>query len=250
MFSISFIAGVKTFLLFILPLPGLTANSGRAIASFSKAKSVAVKIHQGYERTLYCDCAYIGKKVDLKSCGYVPRRESKRASRLEWEHVVPAEAFGNAFREWREGDSACVRKGRRYRGRKCAEKNPEFARMEADLHNIWPEVGELNGLRSNFSMAELGAEKEPRSDFGECRVKLESRKFEPEPQAKSRVARAYFYMEQAYPGRGIISDKNRKLYEAWDRLHPVDSWECERARRIEAAGGNKNPVLQDRCRQP
>lgn len=29
---------------------------------------------------------------------------------MEWEHIVPAENFGRAFREWRVGDPACVNK--------------------------------------------------------------------------------------------------------------------------------------------
>ncbi len=119
--------------------------------------------------------------------------------------------------------------------------------MEGDLYNLWPEIGELNGLRSNYSMAELGAEKDKRSQFGGCKVKIEDRKFEPMPSAKGRVARVYFYMDQAYPGRGVISEKNRKLFEAWDRLHPVDSLECERARKIEKIQKNKNPILESRC---
>jgi deoxyribonuclease-1 len=29
-----------------------------------------------------------------------------------------------------------------------------------------------------------------------------------------------------------ISDKQRKLFEAWDRADPTDAWELERERRI------------------
>jgi deoxyribonuclease-1 len=184
----------------------------------------------------------------LKSCGYKIHKDPKRAERLEWEHVVPAEAFGHSFVEWREGSNQCVHRGKRFKGRKCAQNNPAFARMEADLYNLWPEVGELNGLRNNFSMAELGAEKSGQGDFGGCKAKIEDRKFEPMPQAKGRVARVYLYMDQAYPGRGIISDKNKKLFEAWDKLHPVDAWECRRAKKIEAIQGNENPILKQRCK--
>jgi deoxyribonuclease-1 len=160
--------------------------------------------------------------------------------------VVPAEAFGQSFADWRDGNAHCIRHGKKYKGRKCAENNPEFARIEADLYNLWPEVGELNGLRNNYSMAELGAEKMG-GDFGGCKAKIEDKKFEPMPSAKGRVARVYLYMDQSYPGRGIVSDKNRKLFEAWDRLHPVDTWECQRAKRIEDIQGNANPMLKGRC---
>ena len=51
------------------------------------------------------------------------------------------------------------------------------------------------------------------------------------------------YMDKAYPGKGIISQSNQKLFEAWDKLDPVDDWERERARRIEAVQGNRNPFI-------
>jgi deoxyribonuclease-1 len=62
-------------------------------------------------------------------------------------------------------------------------------------------------------------------------------------------------MEWAYPGHGIISRSNQKLFAAWDKEDPVDDWERERARRIEAIQGNRNPfiwveVLSDRSTPP
>ena len=51
-------------------------------------------------------------------------------------------------------------------------------------------------------------------------------------------------MDWAYPGHGIISKKNRKLFEAWDKGDPVDAWECERCGRIEGIQGNENPFVK------
>jgi deoxyribonuclease-1 len=233
--------------LFLLPLSSPAAGNEK-IASFREAKRLAAGIHREHPYTIYCGCRYAGKKIDLASCGYRPRKDTKRARRLEWEHVVPAENFGRAFVEWREGSARCVRKGRRYKGRKCAETNPEFNHMEGDLYNLWPEVGELNGLRNNYSMEALGgAEKNPGSSFGGCRAVVAGRKFEPMDLAKGIVARVYLYMDQAYPGKGIVSGKNRKLFEAWDKTFPPDAWECKRAGLIRKIQGNGNPVLEARC---
>lgn len=228
----------------IVMSPSVFAKNTR-IAKFEDAKKHLWKIHEEQSQTLYCGCKYSGKLVDLKSCGYTPVRMAGRAAKIEWEHVVPAEAFGQSFKEWRMGSPLCVKHGRKTRGRKCAEKaNPEFAKMSADLYNLWPEIGELNALRSNFSMAEL-----PSSQFvfGECKAKILDRKFEPMDSAKGIVARTYMYMEKEYPGRGVISDKNQKLFEAWDKLHPVTPWECKRAQKIEAIQGSPNPILKERC---
>ncbi|MBW1781249.1 MAG: endonuclease, partial [Deltaproteobacteria bacterium] len=43
--------------------------------------------------------------------------------------------------------------------------------------------------------------------------------------------------------------KNRKLFKAWDIEHPVDSWECERRRRIEKIQGNENPFIKKNCQE-
>lgn len=215
---------------------------------FREAKRVAVELHAKRGTTLYCRCRYVGKQVDWASCDYRPARDSVRAKRIEWEHVVPAEAFGQSFIEWREGGPRCRRKGHTYRGRKCAEKNPEFKRMEGDLYNLFPEDGEVNGLRSNFSMAEIGTlGRMAGISFGGCKARIFESKFEPMDFAKGTVARAYLYMDVEYPGHGIISDKNRKLFAAWDAAHPVEPWECELYRSIRKIQKNENPILAARC---
>jgi deoxyribonuclease-1 len=235
---------IFVFTLVVFPQIGFAKNV--KIANFREAKKWARQIHSEQPYTLYCHCKILSdQKVDLKSCGYRPKKDAKRAHRLEWEHVVPAEAFGHSFKEWREGVPTCTKRGKRFKGRKCAETNAEFSRMEADLYNLWPEVGELNGLRSNYSMAAI--DRGP-GDFGGCQAKVRDRKFEPMDAAKGIVARTYQYMHAAYPGRGIISDKNQKLFEAWDKLFPVTAWECKRAAKIRQIQGNLNPILESRCR--
>jgi deoxyribonuclease-1 len=221
-------------------------NGNTRIASFSEAKKFALKLHRENPVTIYCPCTYSGKVVNLKSCDYEIQNNPKRAARLEWEHVVPAEAFGQSFSEWRTGAPQCVKRktGKAFKGRKCAETNPEFARMEADLYNLWPIIGELNGLRSNYSMEQISG---PARTFGGCQAKIQNRKFEPMDLDKGIVARVYLYMDLNYPGRGVISDKNRKLFEAWDREHPVGPWECKRARLIQLHQGNTNSILASRC---
>ncbi|EGH19336.1 endonuclease I, partial [Pseudomonas savastanoi pv. glycinea str. race 4] len=36
-------------------------------------------------------------------CGYVPRKSAKRASRIEWEHIVPAWQIGHLRQCWQNG---------------------------------------------------------------------------------------------------------------------------------------------------
>ncbi len=91
------------------------------ITSFSKSKKLLLKLYKDNPVTLYCGCSYNGKKPNLTSCGYIPKKNKKRANRIEWEHVVPAHAFGQSFSEWRNGHPKCVnKKGKKFKGRKCA----------------------------------------------------------------------------------------------------------------------------------
>ena len=217
------------------------------ITNFNQAKKYLFQhLDQFDNKTIYCSCTVYEKSVDIDSCGYKlqSKKSSKRAYKIEFEHVVPAEAFGQSFSEWRSGNVKCHKKGRFFKGRKCAEINPEFARMESDLYNLFPEIGELNGLRSNYSMAELT---ESRKDFGGCHVKVYDRKFEPEDSSKGIVARTYLNFEKKYPGHGIVSNKNQKLFEAWDRLHPVTELECQRWKFFESKNKYKH-LFADRCK--
>ena len=218
--------------------------------SFNKAKKLLHSViykEVEWRQDIYCGCKYDEKKkVDFNSCGYKPQKDNKRAHRIEWEHVVPAEAFGQSFIEWREGHPDCVdNRGRSFKGRKCAEKvNIEFRKMQADMYNLYPAVGEINGLRSNYSMAMIPGNQ---YRFGACKTKIEDRKIEPRPEVRGEIARTYLYMERAYPGHGIISGKNMKLYQAWDKSDPVDKLECERVFRIAKIQGNVNLVVDQAC---
>ena len=142
-------------LLTILLLSSQTFSQNTQITSFSKSKKLLLKLYKVHPFTLYCDCSFKGKKPNLSSCGYIPKKNKKRANRIEWEHVVPAHAFGQSFLEWRDGHNKCVKKnGKKFKGRKCAEKvNEEYGRMQADMYNLYPAIGEVNGRRSNYSMA-------------------------------------------------------------------------------------------------
>tara|TARA_B100000809_G_C15067878_1_gene504855 strand:+ start:152 stop:808 length:657 start_codon:yes stop_codon:yes gene_type:complete len=211
------------FILLILALLPIAAVADLP-KTFSTAKKVAAGIYADHQTSFYCGCDYskVGKKLvpDHKSCGYSPRKEVKRSARIEWEHVVPAWAFGHQLQCWQEG------------GRKnCKKNNPQFKLMEADLMNLVPAVGEINGNRSNYSFAML--EGEPRV-YGACdfEVDFKARKAEPAPEVRGDIARIYFYMQEKYGMH--ISKKQMQLFLAWDRQGPIDDWEREKLARISA----------------
>ena len=85
------------------------SKGNTAIQSFSKSKKILIKqVYRGHQTTFYCESQYTQGKQVIHTNGYVPKKNSKRAHRLEWEHIVPAHAFGQSFKEWREGHPKCV----------------------------------------------------------------------------------------------------------------------------------------------
>ncbi|OHR87942.1 hypothetical protein HMPREF3289_23685 [Pseudomonas sp. HMSC75E02] len=70
-------------LLAALPL----AASAAAPRTFQEAKKIGWKLYARQSVEFYCGCRYKGNRVDLASCGYVPRKNAKRAARIEWEHM-------------------------------------------------------------------------------------------------------------------------------------------------------------------
>lgn len=221
-----------------LPLPTQPASS------FDKAKKLLYSevYHDDKERkTFYCGCQYDEKnKVDLKSCGVVPRKNAARAGRVEAEHVFPAHQFGH-FREcWRDPEKVC---GDKISGRKCCEQSDKlFTMAHNDLHNLFPAVGEINGDRSNYNWGMIQNKKH---EYGACDMAIDSsiRRAEPPDHVKGDVARVYFYMSATYGFK--LSKQDMQLFEAWDKLDPVDDWERERNRRIAKIQGNPNPFVSD-----
>jgi hypothetical protein len=63
----------------------------------------------------------------------------------------------------------------------------------------------------------------------------------------NRIPLAVQYIDKdgflRYPGYGIISGKNEKIFQAWDKADPEDEWECERASQIAKIQGNVNLVV-------
>ena len=116
--------------------------------------------------------------------------------------------------------------------------------MEADMFNLFPAIVEVNGLRSNYPMTIIEGEER---EFGKCDVEIKRRRVEPREEARGEIARTYMYMDSVYPGKGIISKKNRSMFEEWNRSDPVDEWECERAKKIEKIQGNRNEVVMGNC---
>jgi deoxyribonuclease I len=241
--------------LVILAVALAAAQSPRGntqIANFNAAKKqLAEHVYMDHRITLYCGCQYDAHgAVQLGTCDYKIKHNQSRGKRIEWEHAVPAARFGHSFKAWRQGDPRCVvgsgkNKGKHYSGRKCAEKaSPDFNHMEGDMYNLFPAVGELNADHSNKPLGIIPGEAR---EYGACDIEISKTTLEPGDSIRGDMARATLYMDWAYPGRIKLTDEERAMFEQWDAADPVDAWECERAKRIQSAQGNDNPLVSKHC---
>lgn len=222
-----------------LAFAALPAAFASPPATFTEAKVVAkqkIYLDQSNSATgdLYCGCkwTWVGKsggRIDLKSCGYETRKQQTRAERTEWEHIVPAWTFGHQRQCWQNG-------GREH----CVDSDPTFRAMEADLFNLYPSVGEVNGDRSNFNYGMVSG---VAPQYGQCSTKIDfqQKTAEPRDEVKGLVARTTFYMFDRY--KLSMSRQQQQVLMAWDKQHPVTAWEKQRDQRIAAIMGHSNPFV-------
>lgn len=237
--------------LFILLLTTLLFSANE---SFSKSKKELRKIYQGHQTTIYCDCNYNYKDkknmIDKESCGYIPRNKlskkgkvNVRTNRIEWEHLIPAENFGRQFSCWRDGNPKCINsKGKTFKGRKCCEKvNKRYRIMQADMHNLFPAVGELNADRKNFRFDfEVGKS----GQYGQCQfnVDFKARRAKVKEELRGVIARDYLYFNKQYGMK--LSKQELQKYEAWNRQYPPSEWEKERNKKVAKQQGNLNEFIR------
>lgn len=211
--------------------------------NYRGASQVLAQVYTGdLAKDLYCGCPYSGKQnIDTVPCGFRPRenprrKSYKRARRIEWEHIVTAHNMGHFRSCWRDG------------GRKnCTYNDPTFEMMEGDLHNLYPAIGEINGDRSNFMYSQWTNSPVPMYGSCETVVDFKLKKVQPRKEIRGLIARVHFYMENQYAIK--LSNQDRKLFEAWDKMYPVTKEECERDRRIEKKQGNRNPFVEKACKE-
>jgi deoxyribonuclease I len=236
-------------LLISLTFPLMAAQN----ESFSQSKKDLERIYADHAITFYCGCKYDKRKkgnmIDRSSCGYVPRnpitksgKVNPRTTRIEWEHIVPAENFGRQFGCWSDGAPECVdSKGKAFKGRKCCEKaSQQFRIMQADMHNLVPAIGELNGDRSNLR---YDFEEARKGQYGECRfeVDFDQDRARIKKDIRGDVARTYLYMSDRYKMK--LSPQELNKFSVWNKEDPVDAWEVEKNKRIKAIQVNGNPWI-------
>ena len=203
--------------------------------SFSKSKRLlGAEVYTSHLLAFYSGCRYrlVEKKFVpvASSCGFKFRKNKNRSERIEWEHIVPAWHFGHQLLCWQDG-------GRAY----CRSNNEKFRQMEADMHNLVPAIGEINGDRSNYKFGMVGGEPRLYGDAVNMEIVFADRVAEPPESVQGDIARAYFYMVDRYQLQ-VINQQNQ-LFIAWNNQDPVDSWEREKNQLVKALQGDENQYI-------
>lgn len=172
------------------------------------------KLYATRRTTFYCGCAFDeDKNVDPTGCGFVPgERWQKRAGRIEWEHVVPADRM-------LEGRACATDPDRQGSPRTwCRKVDPDFRAMEADLHNLHPAIGQLKAERLNRRYGEVPGE--PRR-FGQCDFEVDDHVAEPKEDIRGDIARIYAYTVRVY-GLKLTDEESQRLAQWYMSDFPTD----------------------------
>lgn len=203
--------------------------------NFTEAKKVARLIWAEHRETFYCGCKYDRQgNIDFNSCSFSPALGKKYAvKRVSWEHVLPVSWYGKQH--------ACWKKNRRQSAREaCRQQDPDFRRMEADLHNLVPAVREINMRRKHYAYGEL-----PKGSCMGCDFAVNDylQMVEPRDEVKGMAARITLYMIQKY--EISIKETQRQVLMQWNRRFPPNRWEKRWHEKVSMIQGDQNPYIKD-----
>lgn len=218
--------------------------------SFNQATKILNQIvYEWHRKEFYCNMDF---DVDdnITNMNWFDSTKAKNLKRsIQWDHIVPASHFWQAFSEWRDWHALCVTHHKNwttsnYDWRRCAEKaSPEYRKMQNDMYNLVPANWAINNIRKNKQFWEIPWEIR---EYWICDIEISEDYdlIEPSEELRWFVARVYMYMQETYPKYKILSDQNIKLYTAWNKMYPPTEWEVIRAKRIEQIQWNRNYVIE------
>ncbi len=222
----------------ILLLPLLLLSSwALAGSSYAEAKKQGLSIYQANPKTFYCERSFDSTGRLLQPEG---QYLSEQATRIQWEHLVPAKQFGVYLTCWHQ--SICRDKdGKPFKGRRCCQqKDALYQKMEADLHNLVPVLPKLNQARSDYRFQDTVKGKKP-IETCPFQVDKKHRTVSVDTSYRGFIARAYLYMYATY---GVpLTKEELQQYERWNRDYPPSRWEIQRNRLIREKQGTLNPYI-------
>ncbi len=153
---------------------------------------------------------------------------SNKGKSINVEHVMPM--------AWAMNELGCDDR------KQCRKISQRFNQIEADLHNLYPSLSDINEERGSHSFGMVRGEKR---NFGKCDFEIDYQKRLVEPREVSRgeIARAMFYMSETY-GLKIFKRLGIAL-KKWHREDPPSAQERRRNDMIEKLQGTRNRFVDD-----
>lgn len=199
------------------------ATTKKVISFNSAKKKLYSKVYNNAGKTIYCDCDWSAKKTDLNSCGLqssFSKKHSKRAKRIEAEHIIPASWMYKVNKKTRQchiDAKAKKQNPRKY----CQKYDQEYKQAHNDLVNLYPAIGQINADRSNKPFLEHVSNKV--KTYGQCDIKIGSRGIVPPTNKRGDIARIAFYMHETY---GVTYSKRQlSLFNKWHKEDPISAQE-------------------------
>jgi len=213
-----------------------------AVKNYTEAKNTARHIWQDHRETFYCGCAYNKQGViNYSSCDFKPKNTRKNRY-ITWEHVVPVSWLGKDLPCWK-GEGCVSKNGKTIKGRNCCrKKDKKFRQMEADLHNLVPEIGELNQARQNYRFT--SDMQYPSQAFAGCEMLIDdvNERVVAPLHLRGTIARIHLYMSKKY---GIVLNApDRKQFEEWHQQYGPDAWEKKWNEKVTHVQGSSNEFIQ------
>lgn len=202
--------------------------------NFTEAKKIARLIWAEHRETFYCGCKYDKHgNILFNTCSFSPEKKYV-SKKISWEHIVPVSWYGK--------QRLCWRNNQRQKPREmCRQIDPEFRKMEADLHNLVPALREMNMKRKNYAYGELP----PGSCMG-CDFIVDHRlqRVEPRNEVKGMAARITLYLSQKY--NIILDDQQKQILIQWNKRFPPTRWEKRWHEKVATIQGDHNPYYNDK----
>lgn len=119
----------------------------------------------------------------------------------------------------------------------------EYGFAEADLHNLWPAIGNINSSRGKLPLGELPGDTARKfqnicQDYERSSGKLAV--VEPRDQSKGELARSILYMAITY---GLSPKGSITQLIQWHKDDPPSDHEKSRNDKIEELQGTRNPFI-------
>lgn len=188
------------------------------MSSFNSAQQQLENYRQA--KRLFWDHVYKQGDVSLYSRERIPKKSHRL---VNIEHIYPM--------SWVTHAVGCGDRDT------CRRYSDLFNQIEADIHNMYPARKDLNYIRSSLSFGMVDGEERKFNDF-DFEVDLQKRVIEPTIASRGNIARAMFYMVDAYDL--TIFKRQRDLLQTWHEQDPPSKRERQRNDLIEAVQGNRN----------